>query len=118
MKPMILHFPFTASDGIHECRVQLAWLGLERYYIDDSLVLEQWSLLGKTATFTAYGVKIQVRTRIEMRQGVMEVFLDDQVVIHNLLEDYNTEIKTIWKKLGVTEKPLLPRSFVRMWAFG
>jgi hypothetical protein len=107
MKPPILHFPFSASDGIHECRVELDWLGAERYYVDDSLVLEQWSLLGKTATFTAHGVKIQVRTRIEMRHGVMEVLLDEQVVINNLLADYNTEFSAILKKFGGAGKPMV-----------
>jgi hypothetical protein len=107
MKPPILHFPFSASDGIHECRVELDWLGAERYYVDDSLVLEQWSLLGKTATFTAHGVKIQVRTRIEMRHGVMEVLLDEQVVINNLLADYNTEFSASLKKFGGAEKPMV-----------
>jgi hypothetical protein len=107
MKPPILHFPFSASDGIHECRVELDWLGAERYYVDDSLVLEQWSLLGKIATFTAHGVKIQVRTRIEMRHGVMEVLLDEQVVINNLLADYNTEFSASLKKFGGAEKPMV-----------
>ncbi|WP_180124889.1 hypothetical protein [Rhodoferax sp. BLA1] len=107
MKPPILHFPFTASDGIHECRIELDWLGSERYYVDDSLVLDQWSLLGKTATFTAHGVKIQVRTRIEMRHGVMEVLLDEQVVINNLLADYNTEFSASLKKFWVAEKPMV-----------
>lgn len=106
MKPPILHFPFSASDGIHECRVELDWLGSERYYVDDSLVLKQWSLLGKTATFTAHGVKIQVRTRVEMRHAVMEVLLDEHLVINNLLADYNTEISASLKKFGGAEKPM------------
>ncbi|MBT3067498.1 hypothetical protein [Rhodoferax sp. U11-2br] len=107
MKPPILHFPFTASDGIHECRVELDWLGSERYYVDDSLVLDQWSLLGKTATFTAHGVKIQVRTRLELRHSVMEVLLDEQVVINNLLADYNTEFSASLKKFWGAEKPMV-----------
>lgn len=109
MKPPILHFPFSTSDGIHECRIELDWLGSERYYVDGSLVLEQWSLLGKTATFTVHGVKIQVRTRIEMREGVMEVLLDEQVVINNLLEDYNTECRASLKKSGGAKKPMMLR---------
>lgn len=107
MKSPILHFPFSAPDGIHECRVELDWFGSERYYVDDSLVLEQWSLLGKTATFTTHGVKIQVRTRIEMRKGVMEVLLDEQVAINNLLEDHNTEFRASFKKFGGAEKSMV-----------
>jgi len=118
MKPPILHFPFSASDGIHECRVELDWLGAERYYVDDSLVLEQWSLLGKIATFTAHGVKIQVRTRIEMRHGVMEVLLDEQVVINNLLADYNTEFSASLKKFGGAENLWCLALCVRKWASG
>ena len=120
MKPPVLKFPFAASDGQHECRVELHWLGSERYYVDDTLVLRQWSLLGKTAMFNAHGVEIQVRSRLENRQGVMEVLLNNKVVIKNLLEDYNSELNAKLRKFGLGSRtrtgPGLWLAKVGVWA--
>jgi hypothetical protein len=92
MKPPILHFPFLALDGEHQCRVEFDWFGTERYYVDNELVLKQWSLLGKTAEFSANGIKIQVRSRIVNRHAVTEVLLDDKIAHENLLSEYNQEL--------------------------
>jgi hypothetical protein len=92
MKPLILTFNFFDPEGVeHECRIEFDWLGTERYHVDGVLLLRQWSLLGKTALFSANGVEIQIRTRITGRTGVTQVLLDGLTAYENLLSHYYQE---------------------------
>ena len=114
MKAPVLRFPFTSSTGDHECRIEFDWLGAERYYVDDQIVLKQWSLVGRTASFSAHGVEIEVRNRFESREAVTQVKIDGTVVFENLLADYNRELRA---KLGIGDPRSTGRRSQKEWIF-
>jgi hypothetical protein len=107
MKPPVLHFPFASSTGVHKCRIEFDWLGTERYYVDDHLVLRQWSLLGKTAAFTVDDVNVEIRSQIWDRQAVTEVLLNGHLTFSNLLDEYNRELIAKIRRYGLVQaKPM------------
>ncbi len=120
MKPPVLHFPVVSSSGQHACRIEFDWLGTERYYVDDRLVLRQWSLLGKTARFTVGDVNVEVRSQLKERQAVTEVLLNGRLSSENLLSAYNHELSANMRKLGLARaKPMTWKSWlgrVVVWA--
>ena len=104
MKPPIVHFKFNAQNGEHICRVEYGWIGAERYFVDDELLLTQWSLFRSNATFVSHGVQIQVRNRVNLNQAVSEVNLDGQLVIPNLLVDYNVDMALRLRRWGARRR--------------
>ena len=94
MKPPVLYFTFSAADGEHVCRVEFDWLGSERYYVDNQIVLRRWSMFGGTAKFAASGAEIQVRSMFKGRSPVTEVLVNGKTVVENLLSTYNQEMNT------------------------
>lgn len=121
MKSPVLIFTFPGSDNrLHDCRIEFDWLGSERYYVDDHLVMKQWSLLGATAEFTAHGVTVLIRSRLEKREAVTEVFLDGVVAHPNLMSESNREFEAKLKRFGLgPSKPLTLKSWlgkVAVWA--
>src|SRR4051812_34107251 len=117
MKPPVLHFPFSAQDGTHDCRLELGWFGAERYYVDNKLVHWQWSLLGKTAKIEANGAEIRIRSHIVGRSATVEVSLDGNVIIENLLEDYNRDLIAKLKKFSRGPRPALHRWSMKVVAW-
>ncbi len=120
MKPPVLHFPVASSNGEHKCRIEFDWLGSERYYVDDQLVLRQWSLLGRTATFMIDDVKVEVRSQLRDRQAVTEVFLNGHLTFANLLDEYNRELTAKIRRYGLARaKPMTLTNWlgkVLVWA--
>jgi hypothetical protein len=101
MKPPVLFFSFASDGNTHQCRIELGWLGAERYYIDDKLVFKQRALLGKSVTLTSHGREIQVNSMIERGQAVMNVKVEGTLVAENLLAEFNNELRT---RLGLAER--------------
>jgi hypothetical protein len=91
-KAPVLHFTFQAPNGPHLCRVELSWFGGEHYYVDEQLVLRQWSLLGKTARFAAHGAEVSIRSQLAKRASVMEVWVNGELIVENLLAEYNAAL--------------------------
>ncbi len=121
MKSPVLTFAFTGSDGNpHECRIEFDWLGAERYYVDDQLVVKRWSLLGTNVEFISHGVTILIRSRLEKQEAVTEALLNGALVHKNLMTESNRELEAKLKRLGLgSRKPLTFGAWlgrVALWA--
>ena len=109
MKAPVLNFPFFSATGSHNCRLEFDWLGAERYYVDDTLVHEQWSLLGSSASFLTNGVEIEVRNRVIDLALVTEVRIDGELKSANLMAESTREFNdTLDRMFG-------PRPTLRNW---
>jgi hypothetical protein len=93
MKAPVLHFSFSSDKGSHQCRLEYDWLGSERYYIDDILVLKQWSLLNSTAKLSFNGVQIAIDNRLVRLRPITEVRINGRLINSNLMEDDNKQFE-------------------------
>ena len=98
---------FTFTDKINKertCRVEYDWLGTEKYYIDDTLVKERWSIRGTAVNILLPNVSLELRTKIGLRTVIVHVFIDGEERIYDVLRDWSRENIQLPKKIEPTEK--------------
>ena len=77
----------------HEVRIESGWLGGEKYFVDDVLVLSVWSFrLRGVREFEALGHNIQIRMAINRKGAHAEAWVNGKVVATDLFSEFNARV--------------------------
>lgn len=79
----------------HVCRFEGGYLGSERYYVNDKLMLKLWSMgMRGVRTFEAEGHRIEFRVAVSWRDARGDAYVDGERVATDLFADFNARIKS------------------------
>ena len=77
----------------HKFSIEFGLFGREKYFVDDTLILSQWSFRIKgVRTFTFQGHNIEIRVWMSMTAAHGEALVDGECVASDLFAEFNAQL--------------------------